>query len=408
MTAVRQALPAVTSGELLADPVVFDGAVRSDAGIAQEYPDHLATYGAAPDLDADAILDAVERSGVTGHGGGHFPAAVKWRGVRAAVRTRGPSVLVVNATEGEPDSRKDAALLAMRPHLVVDGISATMRAIGAGEVVLATNPGVDRGPLHRALVHRDVPVRVVVLPHRYLTGESSSLVNALGGGAAVPVFRRVPLARSGLDGRPTLVHNVETIARIALAIRGGDATGSLVTVAAGERRVVVESRRRTVGEIVVAALGSAFRSGVLVGGYGGRWLRWDDVAPVPATHDEFARRGASIGAGVLLPLRADECGLGRTAHIARWLADAGARQCGPCLFGLPSVAAIVEELADGSARRRNVRQLRAQLAQISGRGACHHPDGATAMIASALTAFAADVDAHLRGRCLHAPRGHRR
>jgi NADH:ubiquinone oxidoreductase subunit F (NADH-binding) len=92
--------------------------------------------------------------------------------------------------------------------------------------------------------------------------------------------------------------------------------------------------------------------------------------------------------------------LQRAADIAAYLAASSARQCGPCLFGLPAVAEVMATVAGGAAGRRDVARLDRYLAEISGRGACHHPDGAVAMVASALRAFSADVRSHLkRGEC---------
>ena len=84
--------------------------------------------------------------------------------------------------------------------------------------------------------------------------------------------------------------------------------------------------------------------------------------------------------------------------IAGYLAAAGARQCGPCLFGLPSIAGVVASMAAGTARRSDLRALRRYLAEVDGRGACGHPDGAVRLVASMLSTFAGDVAAHLRGR----------
>jgi NADH:ubiquinone oxidoreductase subunit F (NADH-binding) len=71
------------------------------------------------------------------------------------------------------------------------------------------------------------------------------------------------------------------------------------------------------------------------------------------------------------------------------------------MFGLRAVADLLGQLADRSARRRDVPKLRRFLAEVNGRGGCHHPDGAVRMVASAVSTFGADVQAHLTGRCLH-------
>ena len=119
--------------------------------------------------------------------------------------------------------------------------------------------------------------------------------------------------------------------------------------------------------------------------------------------DEAALRadGYSLGAGVVLPVSDDECGLVRTARIAGYLAGQTAGQCGPCRFGLPALAARVHRLAQRDASRRDLAGLERVVGEVRGRGACHHPDGAARLVATALAVFADDVAAHRRGRCLH-------
>ena len=63
--------------------------------------------------------------------------ATKLRAV--AARRRRP-IVVVNAAEGEPASGKDKALLAPRPHLVLDGVVAAAHAVGARDAVVAIAP----------------------------------------------------------------------------------------------------------------------------------------------------------------------------------------------------------------------------------------------------------------------------
>ena len=68
-----------------------------------------------------------------GRGGAAFPFATKLRRWPRARRSRRP-VIVVNLSEGESASSKDAALSLTRPHLVLDGAVATARALGAREI----------------------------------------------------------------------------------------------------------------------------------------------------------------------------------------------------------------------------------------------------------------------------------
>ena len=203
-----------------------------------------------------------------------------------------------------------------------------------------------------------------------------------------------------MAGRPTLVQNVETLARVALVARGFRPTSTLITVVAGDARVVVESPVSADLHEVVLRVSGVEPAAVLLGGYGGQWCAWPDVAGTRLAEDDLRARGLSLGAGVVNVLPRGECGLARTAELAVYLAEQGARQCGPCRFGLPAVADSLALLVRGGRRSRHeTSRLATFLAEIRGRGACGHPDGAVRMVASALSVFAADVAAHRRGHC---------
>jgi len=93
------------------------------------------------------------------------------------------------------------------------------------------------------------------------------------------------------------------------------------------------------------------------------------------------------------------CGLAETARVARYLAGESAGQCGPCVFGLPAVAAALESIASGRDARTALERLPRLALQIARRGACAHPDGALRFVESALRVFDREVELHLGGRC---------
>lgn len=381
---------------------------------------HRARFGPRPNAtgsNGEALLTALEDIGLTGRGGAHFPVATKWRAVRSAGGEHG-SLIVANGAESEPLSAKDAALLELRPHLVLDGLACTAEALGAQDVVVwlhegahAARAAVTRAIAERAAAHlAEPPLRVVLGPARYLSGESSAILRALSGGPALPTFRRAAGQVTRIDGRAALVQNVETLARVAVAAYNGrDTDTTLLTVTGPTHRAVLEVTTTTrLREPVTAVVGASPVQAVLVGGYGGSWAPWAQISGLPADDSALRPHGLSLGAGVLLALPASSCGLQLTAEITGYLAENSARQCGPCLFGLRAVAELTAELAARNVRRRDTTRLRRFLTEISGRGGCHHPDGAVRMVASALATFAEDVSAHLHGRCLHDPGRRRR
>jgi len=135
------------------------------------------------------------------------------------------------------------------------------------------------------------------------------------------------------------------------------------------------------------------RRPILVGGYHGTWTARADLSVDRALLREH---GIHWGAGVVAVLPDDTCPLGEVARVAGWLAGQSARQCGPCVFGLPALADDLARLA--SARPVDLDRLSQRLGRTSGRGACHHPTGAVRFIASALDVFDADLRRHASGR----------
>jgi NADH:ubiquinone oxidoreductase subunit F (NADH-binding) len=374
-------------------PVDRRGTSRVALAVPESLNEHRARWGR---IDSAELLGAVESADLRGCGGAGFPVARKWQ---TAIDAGGRALLVVNGAESEPASAKDAALMQLRPHLVIDGITATAHATGATDAVLWLHRGADhsRTSLERALVERaasgvvDVPIRVAEGPAAYLTGESSSIVRALSGGPALPRRHTVPAAVRGVDGRPTLVHNVETLARVAALAAGTPLTGLLLTVTSSSGQTVIDGDGEDTLENAARGAGVNGTSHVLLGGYGGTWHEWTSVA-----HRTLRSLESLISAGIVLAIPASTCGVAVTAQVLRYLAESSARQCGPCLFGLGDLVDVMDRVESGRGRRSDVDRLRSISASVAGRGACHHPDGAIRMLASALITFDADLARHRR------------
>ena len=76
-----------------------------------------------------AVLAAVEDSGLQGRGGAGFPTGRKWRMVAEAEGQQ--KYIVCNADESEPASFKDRVLLEGDPHLLLEGMLLAGYAVGA-------------------------------------------------------------------------------------------------------------------------------------------------------------------------------------------------------------------------------------------------------------------------------------
>jgi NADH:ubiquinone oxidoreductase subunit F (NADH-binding) len=390
---------------------------------------HLARHGPLRSAGgADRLVAEVAAAGLTGRGGAAFPVAQKL----AAAAEASPAPLVVgNGAEGEPASSKDRSLLWIAPHLVLDGLQLAAAAAGSRSAVLYVQRNERlHGQLAQAITERSAAsidaarIDLVPAPDRFLAGEESALAGRLTGKPAVPAYRPVRGLPRLAPGRTALVQNVETLAHLALIARYGAAwfrlagtgaePGSMIAtlhLADGRTNVTevplgialadllgLDPAAAGPGDDIVPSAGGPVRA-VLVGGYHGAWLSAAEAARLPLANAALRPLGAAVGAGVVAALPADRCGLVETARVARYLALESAGQCGPCFNGLPRIAAAVDHLAGPRPDQRAMADLERWAGLVTGRGACHHPDGSVRFIRSALRVFAAEAGLHERGRC---------
>ena len=301
------------------------------------------------------------------------------------------------------------------PHLVLDGAALAARASGAEEVIIA----------HRAvdtLVHErltlalrerrglDGRIRFSLFGAgtQFLAGQETALIAAVNGGEPLPAFTPPRPAQRGVRRRPTLVHNVETLAHLALIARHGpewfrtigtdvDPGSALVSISgAVAMPCVLEVEYGTPLELIADTAGglSAPLGGILIGGYFGIWLAPGELSRLTLDSASLAAHGAALGCGAVHLLPVDACPVAETVHVASYLASQSAHQCGPCIHGTASIASTLRDLALGRAAPHAFDDLARWRRQLPGRGACHHPDGVVRFVSSALDAFEAQFDAH--------------
>ncbi|HEV7941227.1 MAG TPA: NADH-ubiquinone oxidoreductase-F iron-sulfur binding region domain-containing protein [Solirubrobacteraceae bacterium] len=401
-----------------------------DSERALSLEDHLAVHGPMPVLDAGtrrrfgrhgnpggALVQEIERAGLRGRGGASFPTASKMRAVMAAA---GKPIVVVNATEGEPASVKDRLLLQSLPHLVLDGAVLAAKAIGAEEAIVCvceTNAdlhSVQRAIGERRCLREGVQLQFSVVPNGYISGQESALVHHLNGGPALPTFAPPMPFQRGVQGRPTLVSNAETLAHMAIIARQGaewyrqlgtpTQPGSALVTLSGpiaHPGVYEIEHGASISSLIDAAGGlSATVRAVLIGGYAGTWIDARAMHGVALSDEHLAPFGASVGTGVIALLSAEACPVAETARLMRWLADQSAGQCGPCVNGLHAIASTFAQVATGSAGAGAAQNLARLISLTRGRGACRHPDGAVRLVQSAAQVFGEELANHAaHGSC---------
>jgi NADH:ubiquinone oxidoreductase subunit F (NADH-binding) len=257
--------------------------------------------------------------------------------------------------------------MSLRPHLVLDGAALAAETLGADNIVLYLSRGskLTEGTLRRAMKERrraglsEPPMRMVRTAHRYIGGESSAVLSRTSGGPAKPKFSMQRSAEKGVNNRPTLVQNVETLAHVGMIARYGSAWfrklgtesspgSTLMTLCGNVQRpgVYEVDLRAPLGGVLDAAGGTVSPAGgALLGGYFGTWLPPDLLRDLPLDEDGLrSAHGASLGCGVLAVLPYGGCGVVEATRIFSYLAAETAGQCGPCVNGLSAISETMKRI----------------------------------------------------------------
>ena len=402
MTAAR--VPPVTSIGVPRITAGFDAYGRLDVAA------HREVHGGFGALTAAELIELAERIDLRGRGGAGFPFARKARAVLDSCHRRDlPPVVVVNATEGEPASWKDKAILARAPHLILDGAALAAAALDAEEIVIGVaDDGIGHRSVAAALAERRMPVpaRIVTVPHRFISGEGGALVRGINGDTPIPPGRKVRSSDNGVLGLPTLLSNAETYAHLAIAARIGpweftavgtaDEPGTVMLTVGGSATApaVIECPTGTPVADILSMCGADPGPGVLVGGYHGKWITAEAAATAIVSRRGLTAAGGTLGAGMILPIGSATCPIGEVAEVTQYLAGESAGQCGPCRLGLPDLARAVTLVALGGG---GLDTVRAAAGAVRGRGACGHPNGTARFALSALEVFQRDIEAHTSG-----------
>jgi len=314
----------------------------------------------ARDLGAEAVIAAVNDSGLTGRGGAGFPTGRKWEAVRSQEAT--PHHLVCNADESEPGTFKDRTLIENDPYALIESMAIAAVATGCdhGHVYI-------RGEYPRALVTLELAIdrcrrrgllgdgfdiTVVRGAGAYICGEETAIFNSIEGYRGEPRNKPPFPFQVGLFGKPTAVNNVETLMNVPHVLLDGHESRHRLFCLSGAvvRPGVYEVRMGiTLWELIELAgglrPGSELRT-VLLGGAAGHFVGPADLDLV-LDHDEVRDAGLTLGSGVVMVHDQHVDMVDQLRRIAAFFRDESCGQCVPCRVGTVRQEEAIERLAAG-------------------------------------------------------------
>ena len=357
------------------------------------------------DLEPEAVLSRLERSGLRGRGGGWFPAAAKWRAVAAE---GGDAVVIGNGAEGEPGSIKDRHVMVRRADDVLAGLEIAARALGTSEtIVYVKGAFADAAATLEARARSTgrAGLRVFRGEDHYIAGEETALLESLEGRRAWPRPKPPLPCAVGLHGRPTLVQNVETLARVGAAVDDPDAfrrdEHTFVSLWGRVRRPgVYEVRLGTPIARIIDEQGGGCLGRmrfVLPAGPSAPPLlaREADVALDP---DALRRAGSALGTAAVFVGDDSSCPLSVAASMAGFFERESCGQCPPCAVGASSLARVLRAIEAGEGRARDLAVVREVAGFMSDHGYCAHSRTAASAVGGFLARMPEVVAAHVEAR----------
>ncbi|MEY3778469.1 MAG: NADH-quinone oxidoreductase subunit [Pseudomonadota bacterium] len=314
--------------------------------------------------DAEAVLKAMEDSGLRGLGGAGFPAGRKWRIVREQVA---PRLMAVNIDEGEPGTFKDRTYLERDPHRFLEGMLVAAHVVGIDAIYIYLRDEY-HGCRHileteLAKLQANAPVALPKIELRrgagaYICGEESAMIESIEGKRGEPRMRPPYIAQVGLFGRPTLEHNFETLYWVRDIVQKGPEwfSGYGRHDRKGLRSFSVSGRVKKPGVklapagITIAELIEEYCGGMqeghklyayLPGGASGGILP-ASLNDIPLDFDTLQAYGCFIGSAAVIVLGHQDSARHAALNMMNFFAHESCGQCTPCRVGTAKAVQLMQ------------------------------------------------------------------
>jgi len=314
--------------------------------------------------DAEAVMKAMEDSGLRGLGGAGFPAGRKWRIVSEQAA---PRLMAVNIDEGEPGTFKDRTYLERDPHRFLEGMLVAAHVVGIDAIYIYLRDEyhacrqVLEAELQKLKTNSAIQLPMIELRRgagAYICGEESAMIESIEGKRGEPRMRPPYIAQVGLFGRPTLEHNFETLYWVRDIVQKGPDwfSGFGRHGRKGLRSFSVSGRVKKPGVklapagITMAELIEEYCGGMqdghnfyayLPGGASGGILP-ASLSDIPLDFDTLQAYGCFIGSAAVIVLGHQDSARNAALNMMNFFAHESCGQCTPCRVGTEKAVQLMQ------------------------------------------------------------------
>ena len=387
-------------------------------------------------IDPDWIINEVLESGLRGRGGAGFPTGKKWQLARASNRGQGPKFIVCNADEGDPGAYMDRSLLEGNPHAIIEGMIIGGIAIGATQgIIYARNEyplaikhaliglrqAREMGLLGQGILGTgiDFDIEIVRGAGAFVCGEETALIRSVEGFMGEPRQRPPYPIEKGIDGYPTCINNVETLANIPVIISRGafeyarvgvpGNTGTKIFSLVGKIKNtgLVEvplgiKIREVLYDIGGGPLGDAKIKAVQTGGPSGGCIP-ASMFDLPIDYDSLAKAGSIMGSGGMIVMDDNTCMVDIAKYFMGFLKEESCGKCFTCRKGTQRMYEILDDITKGKATVEDLDLLEELALVVKDTTMCGLGQSASNPVLSTLRYFREEYLEHILNK--HCPAG---
>src|SRR4030043_577606 len=335
-------------------------------------------------MKPQGVIDEITKAGLRGRGGAGFPTARKWQFCRDAPGTQ--KYVICNADEGDPGAFMDRPILDAAPNAVIEGLTIAGYAIGASEGYIyvraeyplavqrfrvALEQAKERGFLGKNILGSgfDFSIHVKEGAGAFVCGEETALIASIESKRGMPRPRPPFPAQSGLDGKPSNINNVKTLASVPVIIdKGAEWFASLGTEKSKGTAVFAITGKIANSGLVEVPMGTPLSKIIFdIGGGVPRGRRFKAVQTggpsggcipsrfidTPVEYDTLAKLGSIMGSGGMVVLDENTCMVEVARYFLSFTQEESCGKCVPCRLGTRQMLEILTRITQGKGREHD-------------------------------------------------------
>lgn len=380
-------------------------------------------------MTPEQVIAEIKKSGLRGRGGAGASTAMKWQFCRDAPGT--VKYVICNADEGDPGAFMDRSILEADPHAMLEGLTICGYAVGAqtGYVYVreeyplavqrvkgAVEQSRTKGFLGKDILGSGFNFDIIIVQGAgaFVCGEETALMASIEGRRGMPRPRPPFPATSGLDGKPSNINNVKTLASVPVIMdRGADWFVTIGTAKSPGTAVFALTGKIANSGLVEVPMGTPLRNiifdigggiprgkafkAVQTGGPSGGCIpaRFLDR---PVDYDSLAQLGSIMGSGGMVVLDENTCMVEIARYFLSFTQDESCGKCTPCRLGTRQMLEILTRITQGKGQEGDVDKLISIARVVKSCSLCGLGQTCPNPILTTINYFRDEYEAHIKER----------